>query len=209
MPEDLVNMLGDLKREEVLATVAARLESGEDVDEILGDVRAGMEIVGERFSSGAYFIPDLVYSGHILKQVTEIIKPHLAEAGGSAPERVGTVVLGTVAGDIHDIGLNLVEFMLDTNGFEVLNLGVDVPAQTFVEKIQESGAGIVGLSGLLTLAADSMKQTVDAIAAAGLREKVKIMIGGAQIDEYVRAHSGADAYGTDALAAVSYAKSWS
>ncbi|MEM2546994.1 MAG: cobalamin-dependent protein, partial [Candidatus Bathyarchaeia archaeon] len=118
------------------------------------------------------------------------------------------VVIGSVAGDIHDIGKNIVVFMLEANGFEVYDLGVDVPPEKFVEKIKETGATIVGLSGFLTLAFDSMKQTVEAIKKAGLRDKVKIMIGGGQITEEIRQYTGADAYGRDAMAAVALAKKW-
>ncbi|MFC2045141.1 B12-binding domain-containing protein [Chloroflexota bacterium] len=128
--------------------------------------------------------------------------------GSGETKRLGKIVLGTVAGDIHDIGLNIVDFMLDVTGFAVINLGIDTPAQTFVEKIQENGAGIVGLSGFLTLAFDSMKNTIQAIEAAGLRDKVKIMIGGGQIDDDVRKYTGADAYGRDAMVAITLAKEW-
>ncbi len=121
---------------------------------------------------------------------------------------MGKAVVGTVAGDIHDIGKDLVVFMLDVSGFEVLDLGIDVPAQKFVDAIKESGSRVVGLSGFLTLAFDSMKETIDAIQKAGLRDKVKIMIGGGQIDEQVRRFTGADAYGRDAVAAVQLAKGW-
>jgi 5-methyltetrahydrofolate--homocysteine methyltransferase len=165
-----------------------------------------MEIVGNRFASSEYFIPDLVYSGEILKSVTEIVKPKLTTTGES--KKLGKIVFGTVAGDIHDIGKDIVVFMLDVNGFDVHDLGVDVPMQKFVDEIKESNATIVGLSGFLTLAFDSMKQTVDAIEAAGLRNKVNIMIGGGQITEEVRKYTGADAYGKDAMAGVTLAKKW-
>ena len=165
-----------------------------------------MEIVGKRFASSEYFIPDLVYSGEILRSITEIVKPKMTQ--GSEIKRLGKIVFGTVAGDIHDIGKDIVVFMLDVNGFEVIDLGVDVPTEKFVEKIKETGAGIVGLSGFLTLAFDSMKQTIDSIKEAGLRDNVKIMIGGGQIDEEVRKYTGADAYGRDAMAGVSQARQW-
>ncbi len=206
MAEDLGMALADLKEDEALQIARNRLGSDDDPLAILSDARRGMEVVGERFSRGEYFIPDLVYSGEILKQITEMVKPKLAKT--AEVKRLGKVVLGTVAGDIHDIGLNIVDFMLDVNGFEVYNLGVDQPAQNFVNKIKETGAGIVGLSGFLTLAFDSMKQTVEAIAAAGLRGKVKIMIGGGQIDEEIRKYTGADAYGRDAMAAVTLSQGW-
>ena len=116
--------------------------------------------------------------------------------------------MGTVAGDIHDIGKDLVVFMLDVNGFEVVDLGIDVPVQKFVDAVKETGSPVVGMSGFLTLAFENMKATVEAIKAAGLRDKVKIMVGGGQIDEEVRAFTGADAYGKDAVEAVKLAKGW-
>jgi 5-methyltetrahydrofolate--homocysteine methyltransferase len=206
MAGDLKTLLADLKENDALGIVKDRLDAGGDPLIILDDAREGMEIVGERFANGEYFIPDLVYSGEILKQITDMVKPKLAKT--TETKRRDKLVLGTVAGDIHDIGLNIVDFMLDVNGFEIHNLGVDVPPQKFIDKIKETGAGIVGLSGFLTLAFDSMKETVDAIQAAGLRDKVKIMIGGGQIDEVIRKHTGADAYGKDAMAGVSLAKKW-
>jgi methanogenic corrinoid protein MtbC1 len=206
MAEDLVNALADLKEQEVIKIVKNRLSAGEDPLKILGDARKGMEIVGNRFASSEYFIPDLVYSGEILKSVTELAKPKLTTTGES--KKLGKIVFGTVAGDIHDIGKDIVVFMLDVNGFEVYDLGIDVPVQKFVDKIKETGAPIVGLSGFLTLAFDSMKQTVDAIKTAGLRDKVKVMIGGGQITEDVKTYTGADAYGKDAMAGVTLAKQW-
>ena len=207
MAKNLVSTLADLKEKEALKIVEDRLKAGEEPVKILDDARKAMEIVGKRFASSEYFMPDLIYSGEILKEITDIVKPKMGKTGEI--KRVGKVVFGTVAGDIHDIGKDIVVFMLDVNGFEVYDLGVDVPAQKFVEKIKESGAPIVGLSGFLTLAFDSMKQTVDAIKAAGLRDKVKVMIGGGQMSDEVRKYTGADAYGEDAMAGVFLAKKWS
>ena len=206
MAGDLVNTLADLKEQEVIKIAKDRLSAGEEPLKILDDARKAMGIVGKRFADGQYFIPDLVYSGEILKAVTEIVKPKLTKVAET--KRLGKVVFGTVAGDIHDIGKDIVVFMLDVSGFEVFDLGVDVPAQKFVDKIKESGAPIVGLSGFLTLAFDSMKQTVEAIKDAGLRDKVKVMIGGGQITDEVRKYTGADAFGKDAMAGVSLAKKW-
>jgi len=206
MAKDLVSALADLKEKEALKIVEDRMGAGEEPLKILDDARRAMEIVGKRFANSEYFIPDLVYSGEILKRITETVKPKLSKA--AEVKRLGKVVFGTVAGDIHDIGKDIVVFMLDVNGFEVYDLGVDVPAQKFVEKIKESGAPIVGLSGFLTLAFDSMKETVEAIKTAGLRDKVKIMIGGGQINDDIRKYTGADAYGKDAVAGVSLAKQW-
>jgi methanogenic corrinoid protein MtbC1 len=206
MAKDLVNTLADLKEEEALKIVKDRLSAGEDSLKILEDARKGMEIVGNRFASNDYFIPDLVYSGEILKEVTELVKPKLSKAAES--KKLGKIIFGTVAGDIHDIGKDIVVFMLDVNGFEVHDLGVDVPVQKFVEKIKETDAPIVGLSGFLALAFDSMKETVEAIKAAGLRDKVKVMIGGGQITDEVKNYTGADAYGKDAMTGVTLAKKW-
>jgi len=202
---DLVQALADLKEEEALTIVKERLNVGEDPLGILDDSKKAMEIVGKRFEKKEYFIPDLIYSGEILKEITEMVKPKLAKA---ETKRLGKFVMGTVAGDIHDIGKNIVTFMLDVNDFEVYDLGVNVPPQRFVEKIKETGTEIVGLSGFLTLTFDSMKETIEAIKAAGLRDKVKIMIGGGTIDDEVRRYTGADAYRPDAVAAVSLAKEW-
>ena len=206
MAEDLVSTLADLKEKEALKIVDDRLSAGEEPLKILGDARRAVEIVGKRFADSEYFIPDLVYSGEILKAITDMVKPKLAKA--AEVKRVGKVIIGTVAGDIHDIGKDIVVFMLDVNGFEVYDLGVDVPAQKFVDKIKESGAPIVGLSGFLALAFDSMKETVEAMKAAGLRDKVKVMIGGGQMSDEIRKYTGADAYGKDAMAGVSLAKKW-
>ncbi len=205
MPSKLVTELADLHEQEVLAIVKQRLDSNEDPNNILADVRAAMEIVGKRFETKEYFIPDLVYSGEILNSVSELVKPRMKTA--SKTQRAGKVVVGTVAGDIHDIGKNIVTFMLDTNGYEVFDIGVDQPPKAFVDKLKETGAKVVGLSGFLTLAFDSMKETVDAIKAAGLKD-VKIIIGGGQIDDTIRKYTGADAYGPDAVAAVNFAKKY-
>jgi methanogenic corrinoid protein MtbC1 len=206
MSGDYVNLLADLKEDEVLKMTKERIDSGEDPMKILEDSRKGMELVGNRFADGEYFLPELVFSGELLKLVTELVKPHLTQAVET--KRLGTIVLGTVAGDIHDIGLNIVDFMLDVNGFEVHNLGVDVPAEKFVEKVKETKAPIVGLSGFLTPAFDAMKVTVEALEKAGLRDSVKIMIGGGQMDDEVKKYAKADAFGKDAMAAVALAKQW-
>jgi 5-methyltetrahydrofolate--homocysteine methyltransferase len=207
MSGDLVNLLADLKEDEVLALVKKRLDAGDDPLKILDDTSKGMEIVGKRFAAGEYFLPELVYSGEVLKQVNAILKPKLGKATAKA-KKLGKVVIGTVAGDIHDIGLNIVDFMLDVNGFEVTNLGVDVPKEKFVDAMKKTGAPVLGLSGFLTPAFDAMKETVEAMDKAGLRKNIKIMIGGGQMDDEVRKYAKADAYGKDAMAAVTLTKKW-
>ncbi len=206
MSGELVKLLSDLKEPEALAFVEKALKEGANPMDLLGQAKEAMNIVGQKFASSEYFIPDLVFSGVILKGIVEMLEPHLKK--GQEAERLGKVVIGTVAGDIHDIGKDLVVFMLDVNGFEVLDLGIDVPVQKFVDTIKDTGTNVVGLSGFLTLAFQSMKDTVDAIKEAGLRDNVKIMIGGGQIDEQVKAFTGADAYGKDAMEAVQLAKGW-
>ncbi|MBN1191895.1 MAG: cobalamin-dependent protein [Dehalococcoidales bacterium] len=206
MTTDLATLLADLKEEEAIKVTRERLESGADPMGILEDSRKGMEMVGKRFAGGEYFIPDLIYSGEILRQISDIVKPQLT--GGQESKKIGKFLLATVAGDIHDIGKDIVGFMMDISGFEVIDMGIDVPKDKIVAKIKETNPEIVGLSGFLTLAFDSMKETIDAIKAAGLRDAVKIMIGGGQIDEEVRKYTGADAYRPDAVSAVTLAKEW-
>jgi methanogenic corrinoid protein MtbC1 len=206
MSKKLVNAIADMKEEEALKLVREMVEGGSDPMEILDASREAMDIVGQRYQEGTYFLPELMLAGEMLTQITEVIKPEMAKV----PEvkRLGKVVMGTVAGDVHDIGKNIVIFMLDVNGFDVLDLGVDVSAQKFVEAIRDFQPQVVGLSGFLTLAFDVMKETVEAIESAGLRDGVKIMIGGGQVNEKIQEYAGADAYGTDAMAGVSLAKKW-
>ena len=206
MTEELVKAIADLHEVEALRLTEERLGAGEEPHKLLEDSRKAMEIVGKRFQSHEYFISDLMYSAEILREITEIVKPKLK--GAFKIERLGKGIIGTIAGDIHDIGKNIVVFMLDVSGFEVYDLGIDVPAQKFVEKIEETGAKIVGLSGFLTLSFDSMRETVRAITEAGLRDRVRIMIGGGQVDDNVRKYTGADVYGSDAMSAVSLTKEW-
>jgi methanogenic corrinoid protein MtbC1 len=208
MAKELVELISNLKEKEALEFVQKKLDEGIDPLEILEEARGGLKIVGERFSCGDYFIPDLVFSGEILKRVAKLAEPYLKEGKKDQRERRGKVIIGTVRGDIHDIGKNMVVFLLDTNGYEVFDLGIDVPAEKFVQTIRETGGKIIGLSGFLTLAFDSMKETIEAIKGAHLRDKVKIMIGGGQIDEQVMTYTGADAYGLDAMAAVKLADQW-
>lgn len=204
--DPLIEMLADLREDDAVSNVTHRLSEGEDPLKILDCCRAAMAIVGQRFEDKEYFLPDLIMAGEILRQISELIKPLLHTT--STSQRFGSVVIGTVHGDIHYIGKNLVKFMLEANGFDVHDLGEDVPPIRFVEAIRTFHPQIVGMSGLLTIVFDAIKDTIAEIAAAGLRERVKIMIGGSQIDERIRVYTGADAYGSDAVAAVSLAKKW-
>lgn len=206
MSEALVEAFVDMREADVLRISTELLEGGTEPLSILEDCRKALEIIGQRFEEGQAFIPELIMSGEMMDQVTALVKPQIE---ATAPkERLGKVLMGTVEGDIHDIGKDVVVFMLDANGFEVIDLGIDVTPETFVAKIGETKPDVVGLSGLLTLAFTSMKETVDAIREAGLRDSVKIMIGGAPVDEHVQEYAGADAWGKDAMEAVALAKQW-
>lgn len=186
MHATLAQLLSDLKEDEAKEYVKEALEKGTDPTKLLEEAKEGMNIVGQRFSNGEYFIPDLLYSGEIMKELVALLEPKLKEVRGAEAKKLGKVIIATVEGDIHDIGKNLVVFMLEIGGFEVYDLGIDVPVQTIVDKVKETDAPVVGLSGFLTLAYDSMKKTIEALEAAGLRDKVKVMIGGGQIDEHVK-----------------------
>ena len=206
MSEKLVNAIADMREEEALKLVSEMVESGSEPMAILDATREAMDLVGQRYNAGTYYLPELVLAGEMMNQIMDLVKPKLAEA--QEVKRHGKVVIGTVEGDIHDIGKDIVAFMLDANGFDVLDLGVDVPPQKFVDAIQDFQPQVVGLSGFLTLAFDAMKDTVAAIESAGLRDKVKIMIGGGQVNEEINKYAGADGYGKDAMAGVSFAKKW-
>jgi len=206
MNEKLVGLMADLQEDETIALVKDLIAKGADPMGILDDARTAMETVGKRFEKCEYFIPDLMMAGEILKGISDIVKPLIEEGQSSAKK--GKVLIGTVAGDIHDIGKDIVTFMLDVSGYDVLDIGIDVPVDVFVQKIKDFQPKVVGLSGFLTLAFDSMKKTVEALKEAGLRDNLKIMIGGGQMDDEVRKYAGADAYGKDAVAAVNLCKEW-
>jgi 5-methyltetrahydrofolate--homocysteine methyltransferase len=206
MTQALVEAIAEMEDETAVRLATEMIDGGTSPLEILEACKDGMTIVGQRFESGEYFVPELILAGEMLRQISDIVKPHLV-AGGDSP-KLGKVVLGTVTGDIHDIGKDIVHFMLEVNGFEVHDLGVDVPIDTFVDAVRADRPDVVALSGFLTLSYDAMRDTVAALNSAGLRDKVKIMIGGGTVDEQVRAFAGADAFGSDAMAAVNIAKSW-
>ena len=205
MSQELIDAITEMREEDVVAITNQLLDEGVAPTDILMACKQAMDVIGKRFEEGDAFIPELILAGEMMTSVTDILKPRMAEEATS--DKLGKIVIGTVQGDIHDIAKDIVAFMLDLNGFDVTDLGVDVPPEKFVQTVQETGATIVGLSGFLTLAFDPMKDTVTAFKAAGL-DDVKIMIGGGQIDENIRQYTGADAYGRDAMAAVDLAKGW-
>ena len=188
MLEELTKKMGELEEQDVLALVKKELDAGTDPLAILEAGREGMAIVGSRFEAKEYFVSELM-----------MVAPRMK--AGTAPSR-GVVVFGTVQGDIHDIGKNIVVSMLRGAGYDVRDQGIDVPAAKFVAALKETGATVLGLSGLITMSYDGMKATIEALKAAGLRDKVKVMIGGGLINEEVRAYVGADAWGHNANEAV-------
>ncbi len=209
MSQELIEAMVEMKEREALETAKELITGGEDPLKILKSCSEAMETVGKRFETGEYFLPQLILAGEMLRQISEMLKPKLGDKTASiTSESLGKVLIGTVKGDIHDIGKDIVTFMLEVNGFDVLDLGIDVPPSKFVDAIKDFQPQVVGMSCLLTLAFESMKETVEVIETAGLRHKVNIMVGGGQVSEMVRDYANADAYGEDAIAAVRLAKNW-
>ena len=207
--KQLVEWLADMNEEDAVAlSNKMLLEDKKDPMRVLDLCRAAMDIVGKRFEEGEYFLPELVLAGEMLDSIGAVAKPLIKQGEGGEAKKLGKVLIGTVHGDLHDIGKNIVSFMLDINGFEVKDIGIDVPVKTFIDEIKDFKPDVVGLSGFLTLAFDSMKETIAAFDSAGMRKDFKIMIGGGQIDETVRAYTGADAFGVNAVEAVNLCRNW-
>ena len=206
MTEALVQALVEMKEAEALQRAQHLLVEGTEPLEILEGCSRAMEVVGQRFEKGIYFLPHLMMAGEMLKEISNLIKPLIQEQ--KTGDQGGKVLIGTVEGDIHDIGKNIVVFLLEANGFQVRDIGINQKPSKFVEAIKEFQPKVVGMSGLLTLAFDSMKKTVQAIEEAGLRKAVRIMIGGGVVTEKIKDYSGADAYAPDAMAGVRLCKQW-
>ena len=181
------------------------LEEGTTPKEILDDgVLAGMEVVGEKFKNFEMYIPEVLGSAQVMHEVMDILRPKLVDSGGETSK--GTVVLGTVEGDMHDIGKNLVGLMLEGAGFKVVDIGIDQPAKSFVEAVEKENPEIVGMSALLTTTAPKIAEVIEALKQAGLRDSVKTMAGGAVIDQAFCDENGVDAYGPSATAAMEIAQ---
>jgi len=208
MSDKLVDAMVHMREQEALSLAEKMLNDGVNPLKVLEQCREAVEKVGKQFELGKYFLPELVMAGEMLKKISKMTEPFVKQDAGQNTERIGKVVIGSVKGDIHDIGKDIVIFMMDVNGFEVQDLGVDVPPEEFVDAIRQTQPQIVGMSALLTTVFESFKNTVAAIKAAGLRDDVKIMIGGGTVTDDVRKYSGADAYGKDAVAAVNLSKKW-
>lgn len=189
----LVEAIINLDEPAALKKAEEQLDASVNPVEILEKCREGMSIVGKRFETGEFFLSEMIMAAEIFTQIMDSIRPRLRR---SAIENKGKIVIGTVEGDVHDIGKNIFIALIEAEGFEVIDLGVDVPPQRFVEAIREHEPDIVGMSSLLTVAIESMKRTVDAIAEAGLRDRVKIIIGGGRMDghakEYIRPDAATD-----------------
>jgi 5-methyltetrahydrofolate--homocysteine methyltransferase len=202
----LTTAIVDLREDDALAIVDRLLAEGVDPVGILDDCKRAMDVIGERFACGEAFIPELIMAGEIVQTISGKVKPHLT--GAPIADKLGVIVLGTVEGDIHDIGKDIVATMLDIAGFDVVDLGVDVPVARFIDTAREKNAQVIAMSCLLTGAFEAMKRTVAAAGEAGLRGEVKIMVGGAPVTEQVVAYTGADGWGKDAVEAVALAKQW-
>jgi 5-methyltetrahydrofolate--homocysteine methyltransferase len=206
MAEALVQALVEMKEAEARQIAKQLLDQGVAPLDILESCSKAMEVVGQRFEKGVYFLPHLMMAGEMLNEISTLIKPLIQEQ--KTGDQGGKVLIGTVEGDIHDIGKNIVVFLLEANGFQVRDIGINQKPAKFVEAIKEFQPKVVGMSGLLTLAFDSMKKTVQAIEEAGLRKTVRIMIGGGVVTEKIKDYSGADAYAPDAMAGVRLCKQW-
>lgn len=192
--------------EKVKELTIKALDSGIDVLTILNDgLIKGIDIIGEKFKNYEVYLPGLIVASRAMKAGLEIIRPYLAKSGTKSPIRIA---IGTVQGDTHDIGKNIVAAMLEGAGFDVNNLGFDVPPERFIEAIKNEGAQIVGMSALVTTNMLSMKETIDAIVEAGIRDKVKIIIGGAPVTQEYADKIGADGYAEDAVRAVELVRSF-
>ncbi len=190
---------GDVETGKEMAQKA--LDEGHSPNQVLDDgVLAGMEVVGERFKNYEMYIPEVLSSAKVMHEVMEILRPKLVS--GEQASNKGTVVLGTVEGDMHDIGKNLVGLMLEGAGFKVIDIGIDQPAKNFIEAVKKENPEVVGMSALLTTTAPKIKEVLDALEAEGLRDKVKTMAGGAVIDQAFVDENGVDAYGPSATAAM-------
>jgi corrinoid protein of di/trimethylamine methyltransferase len=195
------------KLDEITKLTQQALEAGLEPLTIINEgLTVGMNIVGEKFQTGEFFLPNLVIAASGMKQAMELLEPEL-KSRQQATESLGTVVIGSVAGDIHEIGKTLVGTMLSANGFQVYDMGVDVANETFVSKVKETGADILGLSALLTTTMTVQREIINELEEAGVRDQVKVLIGGAPISQEWADNIGADGYAEDAIGAVILAKS--
>ena len=201
---DITEAIKELEEEKVLKLVKDKLDAGVDPIKILEECRIGMAEIGKG-SGDTVFLTDLIMAGEIFNEAMELLMPKLV---GSSTKSLGKVVIGTVEGDIHNIGKDIAINFLKAEGFEVIDLGVDVPAQKFVDAVKEHNPPVVGMSGLLTLSIEPMKKSIEALAAANLREGLKVIIGGERTDDDICKYVGADAWVNDVIDGVKIIKNW-
>lgn len=201
---EISEAITNLEEEKVLKLVKEKLNAGEDPIKLLEACRIGMTEIGKG-SGDTVFLTDLIMAGEIFNEAMEILMPKLV---GASTKSLGKVVIGTVEGDIHNIGKDIAINFLKAEGFEVVDLGVDVPPQKFVDAIKEHKSSVVGMSGLLTLSIEPMKKAIEAIVGANLRDKVKVIIGGERTDQSVSDYVGADAWVNDVIDGVKIIKNW-
>lgn len=205
----LSQIMGDLDDDAVIQFVEDFMKSNpsqEDADKLLTAAQEGMAIVGDRFERGDYFVGDLIYAGEIFADVIDMIKPIISEESKELSR--GKIVLGTVKGDLHDIGKNIFKIMAEAEGFEVHDIGIDQPVEAFVEAVRDVKPDIVGLSGVLTLALESMRLTVEGLKEANLRGDIKIIIGGNPVSKDASDQIGSDAFTTNAAHGLNICKEW-
>ena len=203
--DELAQAIADLQEEKAVQLATVRLEQGMDATEVLANCQEGMVRVGKKFDDGDYFLSELVFSGSIFKRIAAMVEQKFeGEGRGEMPPSRGTVVIGTVQGDLHDLGKSIVVMLLQGAGYRVEDLGVNVPSERFVQALQETGAGVLGMSALLTTSFKSMRHVVEQVEQSGLRDRVKIMIGGGVVDESCLPFVKADAQSQNAFEAVAF-----
>ena len=207
MSEDLFDSLVDLRENDTLKIVKEKLNAGEDPLSIVNTCRDAMIKIGELFAKKEYFLSELVISDEIFKEIMEILEPHIVN-GSKNDKKVGKIVIGTVKGDIHDLGKDIVIGILKSSGFDVYDLGVDVTTEKFVEKVKEVKPDILGMSCLISIGWESLKETIDALKEEGIREKLKIIIGGGGVDEEIAKYAGANKAVKDVIEGVNQCKRW-
>jgi len=201
--EDLKVAVIDMEVERAVELTKKALDEGKKAEDIMNSsLVLAMDIVGEQYDKGEKYVPEMLLSAKAMKAAMELLRPLLVESG---VKMRGKIAIGTVEGDLHDIGQNLVSMMLEGAGFEVINLGAETPADTFVESVKENKPDIVGMSALLTTTMLHMPEVIDALKEAGLRDQIKVMIGGAPVTQEYADEIGADGYAPDAASAVKLA----
>jgi methylmalonyl-CoA mutase cobalamin-binding domain/chain len=205
--EDLIEAVVSIDEEKVYEIVKEMISNKVSPQEIISFLREGVEIIGDKFNKKEYFLTELVMAGEIFTQAASILEPIMKEEI-TADASGETIVIGTVEGDVHDIGKNIFVTLLKSAGFNTIDLGVNIPPEMFIEKVKETNAKVVAFSGLLTIAMESMKATIEALKKEGLRDSVKIIIGGLPVDELWMKEVGADAFTDNAFKGVSIVSKW-